>query len=282
MPIQSLDHAREIVRRYAKYQPALLKQYGQPRRDQRQWLAQAAEESGLRIAAEGRDVVLDLTILSDGYTSFEHGFWSRPICEDVIRFVAQSGVHWTPTITVAAGGTDLREYYGRREWPEQDPKLLRFTPTHVVKRYATLKRDTTPERFLAWLADARVASRIVRAGGIVSVGSHSPLNGLATHWEMWGLVAGGLTNHEALRAATLAPAQKLGFERDLGSLEPGKLADFVALDRNPLEDIRNSVAVRYVVTGGFIYDAETMTRIWPTRKSLGRFYWQSPPGFLNR
>jgi hypothetical protein len=86
---------------------------------------------------------------------------------------------------------------------------------------------------------------------------------------------GGMSNYDALRAATIVPAQKLGFERDLGSLEPGKLADFIILDRNPLENIRNSTAIRYVIANGFVYDAESMTRLWPTRQPLKPFPWQS-------
>ena len=88
-------------------------------------------------------------------------------------------------------------------------------------------------------------------------------------------MAGGASPWEEIRVATIRPAEKLGLERDLGSLEVGKLADFVVLDRNPLENIRNSEAIRWVVKGGVVYDATSMGTVWPERRTLNRFFWQS-------
>jgi hypothetical protein len=66
--------------------------------------------------------------------------------------------------------------------------------------------------------------------------------GLGPHWELQAFVQGGMTPLQALRVGTLYPAQTLGLDGDLGSIEPGKLADFVVLDKNPLDDITNSTA----------------------------------------
>jgi imidazolonepropionase-like amidohydrolase len=65
--------------------------------------------------------------------------------------------------------------------------------------------------------------------------------------------------HEILRAATQCGAKALGHDRDLGSIEVGKLADIQVLDANPLEEIRNTVAIRYVMKNGRLYDARTLT-----------------------
>ena len=73
------------------------------------------------------------------------------------------------------------------------------------------------------------------------------------------MAAGGMSNHDVLRVATIHGANAIGMEQDLGSLEPGKLADLIVLDANPLEDIHNTNTVRYVMKNGRLYEGETLT-----------------------
>ena len=82
---------------------------------------------------------------------------------------------------------------------------------------------------------------------------------------------GGLTNHEALRTATTIAAAGLGLGEDLGSLAPGMLADLVVLDGNPLEDIRETNTVRYVMKNGELFDGDTLKMIWPEERKLPPF-----------
>ncbi len=84
---------------------------------------------------------------------------------------------------------------------------------------------------------------------------------------------GGMPPREILKAATIAGARIIGFDQDLGSIEVGKLADLAVLDRNPLENIRNTNSVRYVMKNGELYEAETLTQVWPVRKGLPRLWW---------
>jgi hypothetical protein len=121
---------------------------------------------------------------------------------------------------------------------------------------------------------ARWADHVIKAGGTISVGAHNAA-GLWTNEEMWALVMGGASPMEALRAATVNGAAKIGVDRELGTLEVGKLADLVVLTANPLDDIRNSTAIKYVVAGGVIYDGETLTSLWPVYRRLSRMGWQS-------
>ena len=75
------------------------------------------------------------------------------------------------------------------------------------------------------------------------------MQGLGPHWEIWGFVQGGMSPLEALRVATLSPAKTLGLDNDLGSIEPGKLADFVILEKDPHEvDPDTIVDIRIVRT----------------------------------
>jgi cytosine/adenosine deaminase-related metal-dependent hydrolase len=80
----------------------------------------------------------------------------------------------------------------------------------------------------------------------------------------------------ALEIASLHAARFIGRERELGSLTVGKLADFVVLDRNPLEDIRHTTAIRYVVKGGVVYDDDTLDELWPRQRPYGTPYWAAP------
>jgi len=82
------------------------------------------------------------------------------------------------------------------------------------------------------------------------------------------LADGGMTPHEVLRVATIEGARGLRLEAELGSLEAGKMADLVVLDRDPLVDIRNATAIAYVMKGGVLYEGETLARVWPTARAL--------------
>ena len=85
--------------------------------------------------------------------------------------------------------------------------------------------------------------------------------------------AGDMTEHEALRIATLVGAESIGLDADLGSIEPGKLADLVVLDRNPLDNIRNSNSVSMVMKNGRLHDAATLDEVWPRQQPAPDFYW---------
>lgn len=83
---------------------------------------------------------------------------------------------------------------------------------------------------------------------------------------------------EALRAATIHGAEAIGYAQDLGSLEPGKLADLIVLDRNPLDNIRHTTSIRYVVKNGDLYDGETLDRIAPVKTPRPKqWWWDSGP-----
>ncbi len=122
---------------------------------------------------------------------------------------------------------------------------------------------------------AASASAISKAGGKVCVGGHGELQGLSFHWELWSLQSGGMSNLEALRAGTLNGAEAIGLAQDLGSIEPGKLADLVILNKDPLEDIRNSTSLRFVMKNGELYEGDTLDEVWPKQQVTGPFWWSN-------
>ena len=114
----------------------------------------------------------------------------------------------------------------------------------------------------------------VRAqGGQVALSSHGEQQGVGAHWELWMLAMGGMKPQEVLRTATMSGAIALGLDKEIGSIEAGKLADLVVLDKNPLENIRNSDSIRYVIKSGNVYEGETLNEVWPVKKDFPAFYW---------
>ena len=126
---------------------------------------------------------------------------------------------------------------------------------------------------------ARSMKKLDDAGVIINAGSHGQIAGLGLHWEMWLLAQGGMANHRVLRTATLNGARTLGLDGQIGSIEAGKLADLIVLDRNPLEDITNTNSVRYTMVNGRLYDSLSMDEIGNRPRPRARFYWETGRDF---
>ncbi len=274
----SVDQAKGVLRKYRDhYRTRNLKSYLVGNRKQQQYVAMAAHELGMMPTTEGAlDLKLDLTHAIDGFSGNEHALPIVPLYRDVVELFAGSGIAYTPTLLVQYGGPWAENYFYQTTEVHDDPKLNRFVPHHLIDARAR-RRPWFREDEYVFEETARQAAKIARAGGRVGVGSHGQLQGLGYHWELWAL-ASGMTPAEALRAATLHGAEIIGLGEDLGSLEPDKLADIVLLGENPLEDIRHSTSIRYVMKDGRLFDAETLTEVWPERRELEpQWWWDDAP-----
>jgi Tol biopolymer transport system component len=272
---QSLDDAKGVVSKYKRfYRTPYLKSYLVGNRKQREWMVMACKAEGVMPTTEGGlDMKLDLTHVVDGFSGNEHSMPITPLYKDVVEFMAKSGIFYTPTFLVAYGGPFAEDFYFENTEVHDNPKVRHFMPHNIVD-------DHTRRRSLWVRSDERVFPRlaaqdakIIQAGGKVCIGSHGEFQGLGYHWEMWSLAAGGMSNMEVLKSATIHGAEAMGLTQDIGSIEPGKLADLVVLNQNPLDDIHNTNTIRYVMKDGELFEGDTLNQIWPTQKTLPSLWW---------
>ena len=190
---------------------------------------------------------------------------------------AQTRTAYTPTLGVVYGARPAYAELIIRHVPQDEPKLRRFVPDGVIEAETRTRKWSRPQDqaypFLA--ADALA---IQRAGGLVGMGSHGEVQGMSYHWELEAYASGGATPHEVLRAATLGSSEVIGRAAEFGSIEAGKFADLLILDRDPLADIVNTQSLRFVMKNGRLYDAGTLDEVWPRQKPLEeQWFWNEAP-----
>ncbi len=272
--IDSYDDALAHIRRLKAQGAHGIKNYNQPRRDQRQQVVAASIAENILVAAEGASVFQqDITIIQDGNTSLEHNIPQSILYEDVLQLYSQTKVAYTPTLVVTYGGLAADPYWRMMTDVWTHPILSKHVPPHILQP-ANVRRTKAPEEDFVDQYSAREAKKLADRGVLVSIGAHGQEEGLGSHWELWSFVRGGMSPLEALRTATTAPAKHLGFEKDIGSLEAGKLADMVILSANPLDNIRNSERIEQVMQNGRLYDAITMNEVTTGDRKRPAYYWE--------
>jgi hypothetical protein len=265
----SLQQVKDVLSRYVDdFRTGNLKEYRTGNRRTREWVVMAAKTLGLQPTTEGAlDMKLDLTQIMDGFPGNEHALVAAPLYKDVIQLLVQTRVSYTLTLQISHGGPPAQNYFIERDLPQDVAKMSHFSPPLLAETKFLRRHWYAPDQYF-FGAIAQGAATLQRAGGLVGVGSHGEVPGIGIHWEMQAYAAGGMTPQEVLHAVTMGSAETIGRQDEIGSLTPGKYADLVILQKNPLDDIRNTLSITQVMKNGRLYDAATLDEVYPEIKPL--------------
>jgi imidazolonepropionase-like amidohydrolase/Tol biopolymer transport system component len=257
LQIQNEEDAGAYVRRFKGAGASFIKVYPSLPWPLQLAVIDEARRVGLPVVGHGMSVNEITRSVTHGFASIEHTVFPTRIYGDVIRMLAASQTRWDPTLAVVGGDSQLL-----RKDPARlsDAKLVAVTPPWAIEtaKSAGYEKDMSDDALnKAW--EGQLASiREAHAWGVkLAIGTDAPnpacFYGASLHWELEFFAAAGIPPIDVLRMATADAARTVGAS-DLGVIAPGKLADLVLLDANPLENIRNTQAIWRVVKGGWVFD----------------------------
>lgn len=271
--IESYTVALDNVRRLKSWGAVSIKQYSHPRRDQRQWIIDAARREGLAVTGHWNPGVV-----MDGHTGWEHPLEWPVLQRDLTQLYGQADAVYSPTLIVGGPGPSNIDWFFQSSDVWKNDKQRDWMPWRML----TFLRERTkrPETDYSYPLIVQGVADIVEAGGHAAVGGHGEHHPLSPHWNIW-MYSDVVGPMEALRIGTSEGAWFLGADEDVGSLEQGKLADLLVLNSNPLEEIRNTLDIQYVMKNGRLYEADSLDEVWPRQESFGDRYWIDPAALVD-
>ena len=262
--IENDKEARSYVRLWKKRGAHFIKVHPPISWPLQRTVAEEARRLGLPVFGHGLSVEEITKSVTLGYAGVEHTNLADRFYDDVLQMLALAGTRWDPTLAVMGGAALLL-----RDEPERlaDLKLQAFTPAsciHFAQTESYMRAIDTRALRGSWVEQLTAIRTAHRRGVRLQVGTDPEpgslqcFYGSSLHWELEFFVQAGLTPLEVLRIATQEAAAAVGAEDHLGTLEPGKLADLVLLDANPLEDIKNTQTIWRVIKGGWLFDPDKL------------------------
>ena len=191
--------------------------------------------------------------LAQRYSSIED--FDEDRCMKVIEHLVVNNVFQTPTLTINTVGS--KRFFANEQWQE----TYKFLPNVVKNRWlkdsksmAQQPLNDSYKTYQDW--SMKMVGLFNKQGVKILAGTDTPIGfltpGFSLHKELELLVESGLTPLQALRAATITPAEFFNLEDKMGTVEVGKFADLVILNNNPLNDIKHTQDIHAVILKGHI------------------------------
>jgi imidazolonepropionase-like amidohydrolase len=218
-------------------------------------IVEYSNDHGVRVTAHISDERRAREAIFAGIDTLAHPIIQGPVSDNFVRLMAARKTPFATTLTIGEGYSRLADH---PEYLDQPLYKATLAPEEIERLKTKEREFQLTNRWAAWMKVMTPVAqdnikKIDDAGGIAALGTDQS-SGPSVHRELELLVSGGISPMHAIRIATLNAAVFLGRDRDMGSVEEGKIADLVLLDADPLADINNSKKINSVVKAGQVID----------------------------
>lgn len=220
-----------------------------------QHITEYYNDHGVRTTVHVSNEIRAREAIYAGVDTLAHPDIQGPVSDKFVKLMAARQTPFASTLTIGEGYSRIANH---PEFLDQPLYQAVLEPEEIQRLKTTESEKQKKNRWASWMAIMTPVAqenihRIDTAGGIVALGTDQSI-GPAVHRELELLVDGGISPMDAIRIATLNSARFLGKERDMGSIEEGKIADLVLLSADPLEDINNTKRIDSVFKAGQLID----------------------------